>query len=137
MSPTLIRDLPDAAELGRAVLLQAGVPVGPDVPPALASVSPRFTCYRSGGTVISPRLIDRPILTVIAWDVTYLGCRDLAETGQSLLLRAWLGGWDSPEGRIGKVQVLSAPSEVQLANTPYGVFRFDATYRLLTRPAST
>lgn len=135
MSPTLVRDLPDAMELVREVLLAAAVPCGPDVPPKLLAACPRFTAYRSGGQVLKPKLLDRPIMTVIAFDTTYEGARDLAETGQSLLLRAWLGNFHSANGSIGKVEVLSAPSQVQLANTPYGVFRFDATYRLHVRPA--
>jgi hypothetical protein len=135
MTLTLTRDLPDAALLVRAVLLQAGVPVGPDVPPNLRDECPRFTCYRSGGQVATPRLMDRPIITVIAWGLTYEQARDLGQTGEALLMRAWLQGWSSAEGRIGKVTILSASSPVDLANTPYDVHRFDATYRMNTRPA--
>lgn len=133
----MARVLPDSMKVAGEVLAQCGAPVGHNVPkdlPGLLAVSPRFTAYRAGGVADESLLLDRANIYVIAWALAYEDARDLAETGRTLLQRAWRAGWSGTNGRITLWRELIAPNEVELANQPDGVHRFDAMYRINTRP---
>lgn len=135
MTVTMVRDLPDAQRLVREILETSGALVGEDPPAALATKVPCFTAYRSGGNAIRARLADQPLIHVIAWGGTLEEARDLAETGRTLIFRAWQSGYTSSLGRIGRVQERLAPVRVTTGQEPYGVWRFDADYSIVTRPA--
>lgn len=127
---TSLRILPDVEALVGGLLDDC--PNAPTPPKMLASRVPFRTIYKIAGAAIG-RFMDAPHVQVVSWHNTRAGARDLAETGRVRLLNAWLEQYRSELGGIHRVNEVMSPFENR-SGTVDGVFRFDATYEVLTRP---
>ena len=105
---------------------------GPTPPKMLASKVPFRSIYKIAGTAVG-RFMDAPHVQVTSWHSTRDGARDLAETARVMLLNAWLEQYRTTAGGIHRVNEVLSPFENR-DGTVDGVFRFDATYQVFTRP---
>jgi hypothetical protein len=89
-------------------------------------------CY--GGDSVDSRFMLRAQVQVDAYDADRPQAAALAERVRSTLLSAWLNSTGTDNGSIGRVTVMSWPSEIRDADAPSGLSRFHATYLLSIRP---
>jgi len=129
---TDLRLLPDAELLTLAVLTDC--PASARVPDTLASKVPWRVVFKLGGTSAHPQFLDKPHVQVSSYAGTRAGAANLAETARVKLFQAWRTQFRTDLGGIHKVVEVITPFEVRTGTEPDGVFRFDATYEVQTRP---
>lgn len=132
---TALRLLPDAEGLVQAVL--DDVPSSNMTPAKLATRLPCRVVYKIGGTASHPRFLDKPQIHVTSYANTREGAADLAETARVALFLAWRNQDVYSLGVVHRVTEALSPTEVRTGTEPDGVFRFDATYMVWTRPHQT
>lgn len=132
-----MRLLPDVDLLVREVVTSAvpGVNVGTMIPADLADRLPFVMARRVGGTAVHPRFADRALVDVQVWASDRKTASDLAESVRTALFLAWERQTVTPYGSIGAYAETAAPTELRDETTPDGVYRFQATYSLVVRPA--
>lgn len=110
------------------------VPVYTQVPnPAPAPLTGYIVAHGEGGTDVDPRFVRDAVVIVESWDATETGAEQLSEDARLVLLMAWLDQVVVPGvGSIAHFSV-DASAELLVDTTPKGVFRYQATYRLVTR----
>lgn len=135
MPVTLHRLLPNPEILGKAILEQSGITCSAIPPADIGKKVPLFTLYRLGGASVHPQFFDRATMQCIAWASTYVMARELAETARVLFWQAARAQWSTADGVLHNVTEVAAPAEVRTEGQPDGVFRFDQTLTLWTRPA--
>lgn len=131
---TDLRFLPDVEVLVMAVL--ADVECSTGTPDSLASQVPWRVVYKLGGGSKDPRFLDLPHVQVVSYGSTRPAAKALAETARVKLFNAWhsVPQFHTDLGHISRVTEVISPFEVRTGTEPDGVFRFDATYQVSTRP---
>lgn len=129
------RALPDVEVLVPLVLTDhASVDHGSRIPPDVATQLPYRAIYKIGGTSVHPRLMDRPQVQIACLAATREAASDLAESARVDLHAAVEAQTRTTAGVVHKVVEIISPFEVRTSGQPDGVFRFDATYQIYTRP---
>lgn len=129
---TDLRLLPDAEALVGDCLTDADW--SDAVPANLVSKLPRYVIYKTAGTAVHPKFLDKPLIQVAAYAATKDAARELAENARVRLFEAWRAQTRYDAGVIHKVVEVLSPISVRTGTEPDGVFRFDATYQVFTRP---
>lgn len=129
---TDLRLLPDAELLVLAVLTDCDAATR--TPPDLASKVPFRAVYKIGGNAAHPMFLDKPQIHVASYAATRIAAKNLAESARVRLCQAWRAQFRTDLGGIHKVVEVTGPFEVRTGTEPDGVFRFDATYQVFTRP---
>ena len=132
-----MRLLPDVDLLVREIVTAAvsDVQVGTMIPPDLVDRMPFVMARRVGGTAVHPRFADRALVDVQVWAADRKVAADTAEAVRVALFRAWERQTVTAHGYIGAYSEIAAPTELRDETTPDGVYRFQATYALVVRPA--
>ena len=128
----MTRHLPDEENLVRDVL--TGTTSSTSVPADLASKLPRYVVYKISGTAVHPKLFDKPVVQVSSYAATRDAAKSLAEDARSALFAAWQSQHRYTHGVVHRAVEVFSPVEVRTGTEPDGVFRFDATYQVFTRP---
>lgn len=128
----MTRYLPDEELLVKDVL--SDVAASPTPPADLATKLPRRAIFKLGGIAIHPRFMDRPLIQVSSYASTRDAAKSLAEDGRSALHEAQRTQHRYTHGVIHRVVEVASPFAVRTGTEPDGVFRFDATYQVFTRP---
>lgn len=110
------------------------VDAGTSVPANLLDVLPFRAIYKLGGTAPHPKFLDRAQVQVSTYAATRESASDLAEVAREALFNAWRSQARTADGGIHKVVEVVSPFEIRTNTEPDGVFRFDATYQVWTRP---
>lgn len=128
----MTRLLPDAELLVKAVLTDC--PASSRTPVNVAAKVPHRVVYKLGGVAVHPQFLDKPHIQVVSYAGTRAAARDLAESARVALFQAWRTQARTSLGGIHKVKEVISPFEVRTGTEPDGVYRFDATYEVWTRP---
>lgn len=128
---TDLRLLPDAELLVLAVLTDCDAATR--TPADLASKVPFRAVYKIGGKAVHPMFLDKPQIHVASYAATRIAAKNLAETARVKLWQAWRDQFHTSLGHISAVHEVTSPFEVRTGTEPDGVYRFDATYQVLTR----
>jgi hypothetical protein len=99
----------------------------------LGSKVPFRAVYKLGGTAAHPMFLDKPQIHVASYAGTRQAAANLAETARVKLWQAWRTQFTTELGSINAVHEVTSPFEVRTGTEPDGVYRFDATYQVLTR----
>lgn len=129
---TDLRDLPDEELLVGDVLND--VPWSPITPPNLASKMPCRVIYKLGGTAVHPQFMDKPTIHIVSYAGTYDAAKALAETARVRLWNARRAQTRFEHGVIHRVVESLSPFHPRTGTEPDGVFRFDQTHQVWTRP---
>lgn len=129
---TDLRLLPDEELLVGDVL--DDVPWSVRTPSDLATHMPCRAIYKIGGTAAHPQFLDKPTVHVVSYAGSYDAAKALAETARVKLWNAWRSQTRFDHGVIHRVVESLSPFEPRTGTEPDGVFRFDATYQVFTRP---
>lgn len=128
---TDLRLLPDVEALLAELLNDC--PSGPTPPKMLASKVPFRSIYRISGSAVNGQFLDAPHVQVTSWAGSYAGAKALAETARVKLFQAWRSQYRNDVGGIHRVTEILAPFQNRTGSVD-GVYRFDATYQVFTRP---
>jgi hypothetical protein len=130
---TDLRFLPDVELLVLAVLTD--VQGSTSTPDSLGSLVPWRVVYKLGGVAVDPRFLDKPHVKVVSYGSTRQLAKALAETARVKLFNAGQSQFRATNlGHISRVTEVFSPFEVRTGTEPDGVFRFDGTYQVSTRP---
>jgi hypothetical protein len=110
------------------------VPASTKMPEDIATALPHRLIYKLGGVALHPQFLDRPQVQIASLAATRAGASDLAETAREALFWAWRQQTRMTEGGFHKVVEVVSPFEVRTGTEPDGVYRFDQTVQVWTRP---
>lgn len=129
---TLGLNFPDVEALTAAFLTD--VESGTTMPKMVAAKVPYRVIKRVGGAAVDPRFLDGPLVHVISLAATRDAAKALSVQGGRSLFAAWKAQTVAGSGgHIHSLTEQTGPTEY-LGQTPDGVYRFDATYRIDVRP---
>ena len=130
----MTRKLPDVEKLLLADVLTDVTNRGTRIPADVATQLPFRAVYKLGGTAPLPGFMDRPQVQIVTMAATREAASDAAEVAREALHAAADGQTRFANGVIHKVTEVISPFEVRTSGQPDGVFRFDQTVQLYTRP---
>ena len=130
----MTRRLPDIEALLLTDVLTDVTNRGTRIPADVATRLPFRAVYKLGGTVFHPKFMDRPQVQIVTLAATRAAASDAAEAAREALFDAVDAQTRFPGGVIHKVVEVASPFEVRTGTEPDGVFRFDQTHQIFTRP---
>lgn len=130
----MTRRLPDVEALLLADVLTTVTNRGTSIPPDVASSLPFQAVYKLGGTAALPGFMDRPQVQIVTLAATREQASDFAEAAREALEAAATAQTRFALGVIHKIVEVVSPFEVRTGTEPDGVFRFDQTHQIMTRP---
>lgn len=130
----MTRRLPDVEALLLADVLTDVTNKGTRIPADVATQLPYRAVYKLSGTVVRPRFLDRPQVQIVTFAATREQASDLAEAAREALHDAVDAQTRFAGGVIHRVDEVVSPFEVRTGTEPDGVFRFDQTHQIYTRP---
>ena len=128
----MTRYLPDEGLLVAEVLND--VDSSSRVPVDLATKLPRRVIFKLSGTAVHPKFLDRPLVQISSYATSYAAAKALAEDARVALYDAWRSQTRYAHGVVHRVTEVASPFEVRTGTEPDGVFRFDQTHQIWTRP---
>ena len=129
----MTRQLPDVEVLVPLVITD-GVTHATRIPADVADHLPFRAIYKLSGTAFHPKFMDRPQVQIVTLAATREAASDYAEAAREALHNAVDAQTRTAAGVIHKVVEVVSPFEVRTGTEPDGVFRFDQTHQIYTRP---
>jgi hypothetical protein len=97
---------------------------------------PFVLARRAGGAAIDPRFLDSALTDVQVWARSETMAEDISEAARVLLVQAWRSQTVvAGVGSISRFRDQAAPVLLPGDDVPNGIYRYQATYELVVRPA--
>lgn len=120
-----------------ATITPDGTSIGTQMPDHVLNDLPFVAAHAFGGPDVDDRFLTRATVTVDVWAATRKAASDIARGIRTGLRDAVRNQTVYDNGHLSRRDVISAPSELRTPERADNVWRFNATYSLVLRPAST